>query len=660
MLETDASVKGLGAVLSQEQEDKRLHPIAYASRALSPAEKNYSITELETLAVVWAVQRFHAYLYNHRVLVLTDHSAVKAILGTPSLSGKHARWWTKLHGAGLREVEIRHRAGRENLRADALSRNPSSPSTSVSDEEILQVAAITTTDETSDFLKDMDVEELLASSPKDIVPSAYAEEQWKDPQLAVLMSYLIKRDLPSDPKYAQQIAAKAPLFAVIDDVLYFVDQKRRHRKRAVVPRHLQQSLLQQSHGGPMSGHFSGPRLYSSLARTWWWDGMYADTTEYCRTCPQCAIVTGGSQQHRPLLRPIPVQRVFQIIGLDIMDLPITNKANQHVIVFQDFLSKWPLVFPTPDQKAVRIVKLLVEEVIPIFGVPEALLTDRGTNLLAHLMQDVCKLLGIKKLNTTAYHPQCDGMVERFNRTLKTMIRKHASVYGSQWDTYLHGLLWAYRNTPHETTGEKPSFLLFGLDCRTPTESMWLPTSAVQPADVSDYREHLMLSLTTARELAAQTIQRAQQRYKKQYDKTSEQLTFKKGDWVLVRFPQEETGKQRKLSRPWHGPYRVLSQDDPDITVVKVYRPQDGQIQIHQSRVKPCPNFPAGFFWYGARRHGPGRPPKWIDKVLRDPPESQKAEQSTPVSPHKEPIRTSSPHPSSNRRYNLRSRPQAST
>ena len=424
--------------------------------------------------MVWTAQRFHAYLY---VLILTDHSAVKAILGTPSLSGKHARWWTKLHGAGFQKIEIRHRAGRENLRADALSRNPSSLSTHVSDEELLQVANVTTTQATPDFLQNIEVEELLASSPETVIPSDYAEEQWKDPKLAVLMSYLIREDLPSDLKYADlKYVAKAPLFAMIEDVLYFVDQRRRHRKRAVVPQHLQKSLLQQSHGGPMSGHFSGPRLYSSLARSWWWEGMYADTTEHCRSCPQCAIVTGGSQQHRPLLTPIPVQRVFQIIGLDVMELPRTNQENRYVIVFQDFLSKWPMVFPVPDQKAVRIVKLLVEEVIPMFGVPEALLTDRGTNLLAHLMQDVCKLLGAKKLNTTAYHPQCDGMVERFNRTLKTMLRKHASVYGSQWDTYLHGLLWAYRNTPHETTGEKPSFLLFGLDCRTPTESMWLPAS----------------------------------------------------------------------------------------------------------------------------------------------------------------------------------------
>ena len=109
VLETDISVKGLGVVLSQEQDDKRLNPVAYASQTLTSAEKNYSITELETLAVVLAAQQFHAYLYDHKVLILTDHSAVKAILEAPGLSGKHAHWWTKLYGAGFREIEIRHR-----------------------------------------------------------------------------------------------------------------------------------------------------------------------------------------------------------------------------------------------------------------------------------------------------------------------------------------------------------------------------------------------------------------------------------------------------------------------------------------------------------------------------------------------------------------------
>lgn len=110
-----------------------------------------------------------------------------------------------------------------------------------------------------------------------------------------------------------------------------------------------------------------------------------------------------------------------------------------------------MAFPAPDQKAERIAWLLVE--VPQFGVPEALLSDRGTNLLSILMQDVCKLLGIKKLNTTAHHPQYDGMIERLNRTFKSMLRKHTAKFGAERDTYLPGALWANRNTPHTSTGE---------------------------------------------------------------------------------------------------------------------------------------------------------------------------------------------------------------
>ena len=104
-LETDASIQGLGAVLSQPQADGKLHPVAYASRALNKAEKSYSVTELETLAVVWAVSHFHSYLYGNKVTVLTDHSAVKAILETPNPTGKHARWWTKVYGRGVKRVD---------------------------------------------------------------------------------------------------------------------------------------------------------------------------------------------------------------------------------------------------------------------------------------------------------------------------------------------------------------------------------------------------------------------------------------------------------------------------------------------------------------------------------------------------------------------------
>ena len=124
VLETDASVKGLGAVLSQYQSNSVLHPVAFASRSLSPVEGNYGVTDLETLAVVWAMQHFRAYLYGHKVTVITDHSAVKTVLGAPNSNGKHARWWLKVFSSGVKDVQIVYRRGRDNDRADALLRNP--------------------------------------------------------------------------------------------------------------------------------------------------------------------------------------------------------------------------------------------------------------------------------------------------------------------------------------------------------------------------------------------------------------------------------------------------------------------------------------------------------------------------------------------------------
>ena len=126
-LETDASKRGLGAILSQYKDDQHLHPVAYASRSVSATEANYAITDLETLAVVWAVIHFRYYLYEHNVTIITDHAAVKAILGAPNLTGKHARWWSKVYGSGIKQVNIIHCSGKKNRHADCLSRQPVMP-----------------------------------------------------------------------------------------------------------------------------------------------------------------------------------------------------------------------------------------------------------------------------------------------------------------------------------------------------------------------------------------------------------------------------------------------------------------------------------------------------------------------------------------------------
>lgn len=616
VLETDASYVGLGAVLSQAQDDGKLHPVSYASRALSAPERNYPITELETLAVVWAISHYRAYLYGHDVVVYTDHSAVKAILGVTNLSGKHARWWTKVYANGLRSIDIVYRSGKENDNADALSRAPVlSPELPVSrsTDPVAEVFAVQseTTEPPSTIPELLEVEDTPSFPSGDL-----AGEQCKDPSLAPLIDYLAEGTLPSDAAAARLVVAKAQSFSLIDKILYHLDAKQRQVRQAVVPKHLQPRIMHDYHQGRMSGHFSGPRLYRTISQTWWWERMFTDILEFCRSCPQCHIATGAGKPLVPPLHSIPVDRVFQIVGVDIMELPKTSRGNNYVVVFQDFLSKFPLAFPVPDQKTDRLVRLLVDKVIPLFGVPEALLSDRGANLLSHLMKDVCHLLGIKKLNTTSYHPQCDGLVERFNRTLKTMLRKHAADYGVQWDQYLSGVLWAYRNTPHEATGEKPSFLLYGIDCRYPTEAALVPPNPVRPTTVEDYREGLVHMLGEARKQATIADQKAQNRQKRYYDKHAKDPTLCIGDWVLVKFPQEESGRLRKLSRPWHGPYRILSLDLPDATVTKVYHPKEEPLQVHLTRIRPCPPmFPHGFYWYGGTQYSPGKIPQWVQTLL---------------------------------------------
>ena len=612
VLETDACVAGLGAVLSQHFSDGYLHPVAFASRALSAPEKNYSITELETLAVVWSIQHFRAYLYGHEVTVITDHSAVRSILETPNPSGKHARWWLKVYGSGVGQVRIVYRPGKENMRADALSRNPIRVEGEQPLELGMQVAQVSSRQLAGD------ITHLLDAEPVNGMVDCFASEQRKDASLGRLCDYLESGVLPRDAGEARKVVSQALSFAVVNGTLYFVDAKRGNRKRVAVPAHLHEQILQEGHRGALAGHFSGPKLFNGLCRHWWWPTLYKDAVEFCKNCAECAVVSGVGRKAVPPLNPIPVQRPFQILGVDIMELPMTATGNRYVVVFQDFLTKWPFIFPAPDQKAIRIARLLAEEVVPMFGVPEALLSDRGTNLLAHVMLDVCGLLGITKLNTTAYHPQCNGMVERLNRTLKAMLRKHVARFGTQWDRYLPGVLWAYRNSPHEATGEKPSFLLFGVDCRSPTEAALMPPTPLELTDVADYREELVLSLSSARKLAAAHIRTAQNRCKAVYDRRVRGRQHQVGDWVLLRFPQEESGRQRKLSRPWHGPYRVVEKRDPDITAVKVYFPEKGPIQVHQSRACPCPpKLPAGFYWYGGTCKSPGKVPAWVGRLLEE-------------------------------------------
>ena len=144
--------------------------------------------------------------------------------------------------------------------------------------------------------------------------------------------------------------------------------------------------------------------------------------------PELRRTCDGDRSWTTLQTTPPVQQPFQIFGVDIMELPMTEKGNRYVFVFQDFLTKWLLVFPAPDQKAIRITRLVAERGFPLVWCSRCSTLRPGSQSVGACDAE---RVGIRKLNTTAYHPQCDGMVECLNRTLKTMLRKQVTKFHGQ-------------------------------------------------------------------------------------------------------------------------------------------------------------------------------------------------------------------------------------
>ena len=144
-----------------------------------------------------------------------------------------------------------------------------------------------------------------------------------------------------------------------------------------------------------------------LSRHYWWPRMRKDIAQWCKSCLPCATRQAG-RAVKPLLTPIPVGGPFDRVKVNVVQLHVTWKGNKYAVVFMGYLAKCPEVFPTKDQTAPIIAKLLVEKIISHHGVPSELLSDRGPSFLSGLMEEIYSAMGIHKVNTTAYHPQTDG------------------------------------------------------------------------------------------------------------------------------------------------------------------------------------------------------------------------------------------------------------
>lgn len=275
------------------------------------------------------------------------------------------------------------------------------------------------------------------------------------------------------------------------------------------------------------------------------------------------------------------------VGVDVLGpFPITERENRYILVAMDYFTKWPEAYAMPDQSAPTTAKFLVNEMFARFGCPEELHSDQGRNFEAEVFQEVCRLLGIRKTRTTPLHPQSDGLVERFNKTLAEQLTLTGNRQ-ADWDLHIPMVLWAYRSAVQESTGCTPAALMFGHELRTPVDLAFGPTPepAAEGAPGMDYYYRLRERLKEVHELVRGALQTAAARQKRAYDTRSAGQDFKTGDQVWVYSPQRKKGLSPKLSSQWIGPCVVMAKLSDVVYRVRL-EGNKRKVVLHRDRLAP--------------------------------------------------------------------------
>nr|WP_253310135.1 reverse transcriptase domain-containing protein [Rickettsia endosymbiont of Ceutorhynchus assimilis] len=552
ILDTDASNISVGAVLSQIQNSQE-HVVEYYSRTLSKPERNYCVTRRELLAIVKAVDHFHKYLYGRKFLIRTDHAALKWLLEMKTPEGQLARWIEKLQQY---DFQIKHRPGNLHKNADALSRRPckedckhcqridiheKNTSPAVRRTGLIVDDKWTTKQMREDQEADQDIGQILHLKEND-----ECRPEWRE----VSNKSLIYKALWA------QWNSLAVENGLLKRVWESADGKST-KSQLVIPKDRVEDVLKEIHDGTSGAHFGVNKTLDKIRERFYWVHYHKDVKSWCRKCDICATSKGPKLRSRGPMKQYNVGPPFERIAIDVAGpFPESERGNKYILVIMNYFSKWPEVFAIPNQESITVAQVLVDEVFSRHGVPLELHSDQGRNFESAIFKKVCEIMGIRKTRTTPLHPQSDGMVERFNKTIEEHLTKVVAKNQRDWDKHLPLFLMAYRAAVHDSTGESPARIVFGRELRLPCDLMFgVPEE--ERREIRDYADEVRARLLGIHDFAREHIQLASDRMKTRYDLKANSVGFQEGDLVWLYNPVRKKEVSPKLSSAWEGPYRVI-------------------------------------------------------------------------------------------------------
>ncbi|MGH0150878.1 UNVERIFIED_CONTAM: hypothetical protein FKN15_041562 [Acipenser sinensis] len=340
-----------------------------------------------------------------------------------------------------------------------------------------------------------------------------------------------------------------------------------------------------------AGHLGVDKTLSVLRRRFFWPKMEKDVQHWHATCNRCNL-RKARPEGKAKLMPIGTSAPFEVLAVDFLSLGRPNDTYQYILVATDMFTRFTWAIPTRDQTAITTARVLWQHIIQPFGCPSRLHSDQGPNFESELIKSLCQYYGARKSRTTPYHPQGNGLCERFNQTLLNLLGTLEVEQQNRWPQYLPELVHAYNNTVHETTGYTPFFLMFGRHARLPTDVLFGTPEVEREGTLNEWVAQHHAKLYSAYQKAGKRSGQAAERSKSRYDRTARDAPLLPGERVLVSSKRRRG--RGKLADRWESePYVVVERIDSQAPVYRV-RPegQDGPTRvIHRNLLRPCILYP---------------------------------------------------------------------
>ena len=619
VLSIDASGEGMGGVLRQLTPDGP-KVIKYVSKKFNSAQKKYSTTERECLAMVWCLQKLKEYVWGRPIEIETDHCPLCSFNKKKFHNSRIDRWQLGLSEYHL--LKITYKRGRCNCDADLLSRFPYDKADVDDDAHLLRVrsynqSAIDSIDSvhlnviTRSMKRKMQrgCDSSVSNSPvlsptssettrndsKDVIDGSMEDFSMQNTPItddcSTIIDFSMERiraEQMKDPEICRRIQLindnlhRFPNETIAQQVLFKSITRPGNIKLTLpwLPTSMISEVLTAYHDHPLSGHFGVKRTFTKIKDKFFWRQMYDTVRQYLRSCAECARFNVQRQKKPGLLQQEqPPEGVFEVMQMDFWKAPVqSTDGNQYVLIITDRLSKYVFARALPSATAKDVAETLFEDVVLKHGAIRCLQSDQGSHFRNELLAAITKLTGCKQIFSIPYHPMSNGQVERFNSTFCDQLKKYSHENVNDWDKYLQSIVWAYNSGIHAATNFTPYELAFNRHLVSPFETS---SSTVVMLKPHDYWEVANRFKTLALRTARMNIQRNHLLSKQRYDHGRKHPIFNTGDLVWVRVLTHRS----KFDSRFHGPFIILQRIN-DVKYIIKHIELDYQQEEHVNNFIP--------------------------------------------------------------------------